>query len=141
MLLDLSNPKDAHVDERLRKEPIIWLSTVRADGRPHLVPVWFFWNGETITIYSQPGNQKMRNLQGNAHVALALEAADEGDDVVIIEGKADLLGKSTQTMNTPAYVEKYDALIKALNSDPETVAASYSEVIRVTPTKCIHWSE
>ena len=141
MLLDLSNPKDVHVDERLRKEPIIWLSTVRADGRPHLVPVWFFWNGETITIYSQPNNQKMRNLQHNANVALALEAADEGDDVVIIEGKAELPGKSTQTMNTPAYVEKYDALIKALNSDPETMAASYSEVIRVTPTRFIRWSE
>src|SRR5712691_4327062 len=135
MLLDLSNPKDAHVDERLRKEPIIWLSTVRADGRPHLVPVWFFWNGETITIYSQPGNQKMSNLKGNEHVALALEAADEGDDVVIIEGKAELLGKSTQTMNTPAYVEKYGTLMKDMNSNPEELAASYSEVIRVTPTR------
>jgi PPOX class probable F420-dependent enzyme len=140
MLLDLSNPKDTHVDERLRKEPIIWLSTVRADGRPHLVPVWFFWDGEMITIYSQPDNQKMRNLQRNANVALALEAADEGDDVVIIEGKAELLGKSAQTMNNPAYIEKYDALIKAMQTDPQALAASYSEVIRVTPTKILRWS-
>ena len=140
MSLDLSNPKDAHVDQRLRKEPIIWLSTVRSNGRPHLVPVWFFWNGETITIYSQPDNQKMRNLQHNTNVALALEAADEGDDVVIVEGKAELLGKSTQTMNNAAYVEKYDALIKAMDTDPEELAASYSEVIRVTPTRFISWS-
>ena len=88
MLLDLSNPKDAHIDERLRAEPIIWLATTRPDGRPHLVPVWFFWDGETITIYSQPNNRKMRNLQHNPHVSLALNTADEGDDVVIVEGKA-----------------------------------------------------
>jgi len=138
MLLDLSNPKDVHVDERLRKEPIIWLSTVRADGRPHLVPVWFFWDGETITIFSQPGNQKMHNLQRNVNVALALDDTNVGEDVVIIEGKAELPGKFTQTMNNPAYLEKYGALMQ---SDPEALAASFSEVIRVTPTKCIRWSE
>jgi PPOX class probable F420-dependent enzyme len=140
MLLDLSNPKDAHVDERLRKEPIIWLGTVRPDGRPHLIPVWFFWDGEAITIYSQPNNQKMRNLQHNINVTLALDTADEGDDVVIVEGKAELLGKSEQTMNTPAYIEKYDRLIKNMKSDPEEMAAAYSEVIRVTPTRFISWS-
>lgn len=139
-MLDLSNPKDAHVDARLRSEPIIWLSSVRPDGRPHLVPVWFFWNGETITIFSQPNTQKLRNLQHNPQVMLALEAADQGGDVVMIEGKAELLGTSMQTMNNPEYVQKYDALIKRMDATPEEMAASYSEVIRITPTRFIHWS-
>ena len=39
-MLDLSDSKGAHIDQRLRDEPIIWLSSVRPDGRPHLVPVW-----------------------------------------------------------------------------------------------------
>jgi len=43
-------------------------------------------------------------------------------------------------MNNPAYVEKYDVLIKAMQIDLETMAASYSEVIRVTPTKILRWS-
>ncbi len=140
MLLDLSNPKDAHIDQRLRTEPIIWLATVRPNGRPHLIPVWFFWDGETITIYSQPNNQKMRNLQHSATVTLALNTANDGDDVVIVEGKAELPGKSSQTMNNPAYLEKYDLLIKRMNADPETMAADYSEVIRVTPSRFISWS-
>ena len=140
MVLDLSNPKDAHIDERLRAEPIIWLATTRPDGRPHLVPVWFLWDGETITIYSQPNNRKMRNLQHNPDVSLALNTADEGDDVVIVEGKAELLGQSTQTMNNPAYLEKYDRLIKDMQTTPDEIAASYSEVIRVTPTRFISWT-
>src|SRR5579859_8164824 len=131
MVLDLSNPRDTHIDERLRAEPIIWLATTRPDGRPHLVPVWFFWDGETITIYSQPNNRKMRNLQHNPHVSLALNTADEGDDVVIVEGKAELLGKSAQTMNAPAYIEKYGQIIEDMQTNPEEIAASYSEVIRV----------
>ncbi len=140
MQLDLSNPKDAHIDERLRTEPIIWLATTRPDGRPHLVPVWFSWDGETITIYSQPNNRKMRNLQHNPNVSLALNTMDEGDDVVIVEGTAELLGKSAQTMNNPTYVEKYDRLIKKLQTTPDEIAAEYSEVIRVTPTRFISWT-
>ena len=140
MQLDLSNPKDAHIDQRLRAEPIIWLGTVRPDGRPHMVPVWFFWDGETITIYSQPNNQKMRNLQHSTNVTLALNTIDDGDDVVVVEGKAELLGKSTQTMNNPAYLAKYVWLIQKMKADPETMAADYSEVICVTPTRFISWS-
>lgn len=26
----------------------IWVSTTRPDGRPHCVPVWYWWNGEDI---------------------------------------------------------------------------------------------
>ena len=138
MSLNLSNPKDAHINERLRADTIIWLATVRPDGRPHLVPVWFFWDGETITIYSQPNVQKLRNLQQNPNVTL--ETVDEGEEVVIVEGRAELLGKSAQTMNAPAYVEKYDRHINDMQSNPEEMAASYSEVIRVTPTRFISWS-
>lgn len=139
-MLDLNKPKDAHVDERLRKEPIIWLSTVRPDGRPHLVPVWFLWDGESILIFSQPGNQKMRNLEQNKNVMLALEAAEQGEDVVMIEGKAALLEKSNETMNLPDFAEKYTALIKAMNTNAEELAKSYSEGIRITPTRFISWS-
>ena len=88
MFLDLNQPKHAHVDARLRAESILWLGTVRPDGRPHLVPVWFLWDGESISIYSQPDAQKLRNLAANPAVTVALEALGEGSDVVIIEGEA-----------------------------------------------------
>ena len=113
---------------------------MRPDGRPHLVPVGFVWDGETITIYSEPNKQKLRNIQQNPNVTLALDTDDEIGDVVIVEGKAELLGQSAQTMNRPAYVEKYDRLIKKLQTTPEEIAASYSEVIRVTPTRFISWT-
>ena len=29
--------------QRLETEAIIWLATVRSDGRPHLTPIWFVW--------------------------------------------------------------------------------------------------
>jgi hypothetical protein len=49
-MLDLSGSQGAHIDARLRHEPIIWLSSVRPDGRPHLVPIWFLWDGAVLSV-------------------------------------------------------------------------------------------
>jgi len=106
-MLDLTKERDAHIDERLRGELMMWLSTVRPDGRPHLVPVWFLWDGETILIFSQPNQQKLRNLQHNPDVVVALDTAGQGDDVVMIEGKAELLDDPRVSTVLPAYAEKY----------------------------------
>jgi PPOX class probable F420-dependent enzyme len=130
---------NAHVDERLRTEPIIWLTTVRADGRPHTVPVWFSWDGKAILVFSQPGTQKMRNLQHNANVTLALDGTNGGEDVVVVEGKAELLKDSSQSMATPEFLKKYTSFIQDMQTTPEEIGADYSEVIRVTPTKFIAW--
>ena len=72
-MLDLTKERDAHIDERLRAELMMWLSTVQPDGRPHLVPVWFLWDGRTILIFSRPNQQKLRNLRHNPNVVVALD--------------------------------------------------------------------
>lgn len=139
MPLDMSQPKHEHVDQRLRTEPIIWLGSVRPDGRPHLVPVWFLWDGAAIFIFSQPNAQKIRNLWANPHVTLALEAANEGADIVILEGTATLLDARDGTVILPAYAAKYDARIAQMGWSLETMTAGYSMLIQVTPTRVIAW--
>ena len=135
MLLNLSKARDAHIDHRLRTEPIVWLSTVRPDGRPHLVPVWFLWDGQAILFFSQPRAQKVRNLRHNHQVVLALNADDEGEDVVIVEGEATLLPAGTVTSALPAFVEKYAQLMARIETTPEAMAASYTQAIQVLPRR------
>ena len=139
MFLDLNQPKHAHVDARLRDEPIAWLSTVRPDGRPHLVPVWFLWDGATVFIYSQPAAQKLRNLAANAAAIVALEAADEGEDIAIIEGTASVVDAAGDPSIVPTYAAKYARGIAGLGLTIETMLADYSKLIRVTPRRLIAW--
>lgn len=134
-MLDLTKERDAHIDKRLRAELMMWLSTVRPDGRPHLVPVWFLWDGETILIFSQPNQQKLRNLQHNPNVVVALDTAGQGDDVVMIEGKAELLHDPRVSAALPAYAEKYRKRLELYGWSGESMAQDYSQAIRVTPTK------
>ena len=134
-----TKPNNAHVEQRLREEPIIWLTTVRADGRSHTVPVWFLWDGETFLIFSQPGNLKIRNLQRNPHITLALDGTKQGEDVVTVEGEAELLSEPSRNMRVPAFGEKYASLIKAMGADLERMVEDYSQPIRIKPTKFLSW--
>jgi PPOX class probable F420-dependent enzyme len=112
------------------------LTTVRPDGRPHTVPVWFLWDGETFLIFSQPGTLKIRNLQRNPHITLALDDTKQGGDVVTVEGEAELLSEPRTMV---VYGEKYASLIQEVGADPERMVEDFSQQIRITPTKVLSW--
>ena len=133
-MLDTSNPRHVHMDERLRSDLMLWLSSVKPDGKAHLVPVWFLWDGTHIYIFSKP-DQKVRNLQHNTSVMLALDDTHGGDDPIMISGEAELLAPGTASPAMPAYEEKYAAKLAQYNWTGESMGKEYSEAIRITPTK------
>ena len=138
-MLDPTTPKDARIDARLRTEPIIWLATTRPDGRPHLVPVWFWWDGAHVLIFSEPDKQKVRNLRHSPHAMLALDSADQGEDIVMIAGEAALLTEPSEAVMPPGFAAKYAAHFARLGSSAPEMAARYSQPIRVTPSRFLAW--
>lgn len=133
--LNDSDPEQAHTAERLRTAEILWLASVRPDGRPHLLPVWFLWEGATILIFSKPENQKIRNLRQNPAVTVALDATDQGEDVTVLEGVAELIDDPDVTTVLPAYASKYAELLAGMRWTAETMAKVYAQAIRITVTR------
>jgi PPOX class probable F420-dependent enzyme len=136
---DADKPPGAHVEERLRTDQIAWLGTVRPDGRPHLVPVWFFWDGESVLVFTKPEWQKVRNLRQNPRATLALDDTKHGGDVVIVEAEAELLAQPSAEVVPPAYVEKYAAGIAGLGMTEESMTAEWPQAIRLRPTRFLSW--
>jgi PPOX class probable F420-dependent enzyme len=134
-MLDLSQERDSHIEQRLRNSPIIWLGSVCPDGRPHLVAVWFLWTGANLLLFSKPNRQKIRNLRQNSRVVLALDDTNHGIDSITLEGVAELVDDPEVNCTLPAYVAKYGADIKGIGYTPETMAGVYSQAVRITPTK------
>jgi PPOX class probable F420-dependent enzyme len=132
-MLDLTRKRDAHIDQRLRRDLIIWLGSVRPDGRPHLTPVWFLWNGTDLVIFSKPHQQKIRNLRQNRRVIVALDGADRG--AIVLEGEAELLDDPAVNATLPEYLAKYGSHIEGIGYTPKAMAETYSQAIRITPTK------
>jgi PPOX class probable F420-dependent enzyme len=73
----------------LESAELFWLTTVRADGRPHVTPVVAVWSQEAIWFSTGAGEQKFANLRANPHVVLTTgrNGWDQGLDVVV-EGDA-----------------------------------------------------
>ena len=86
-MFDTTTEAGKRAEVRLREE-ISWMTTVRSDGQPQTVPVWFLWDDEGFLIYSQPNRQKLKNISQNPHVGLNLNSNDQGGDVVRLEGTA-----------------------------------------------------
>jgi PPOX class probable F420-dependent enzyme len=138
-VLDPSKQGHDRAESRLRSEPIIWLTTVRADGQAQASPVWFLWDGETFLLYSQPDAQKVRNLAANPKVALHLDDDGSGGDVVTVEGTATVEPDTPRADRVDGYLAKYRAAIDALGYEPGPFARSYSTAIRVRPTRLRVW--
>jgi hypothetical protein len=52
------------------------------------VPVWFTWDGQTLYFGTHVSSQKARNL---AHQPFVVIHAGDGDDVIILEGVAEIV--------------------------------------------------
>ncbi len=135
---------DEAAERRLRDERVVWLSTVDEDGFPHIVPVWYVWDGEAIVIFSKPGARKVRSMLRQPRVALALGEPLDDFDVQLVEGHAEVLPARTRELLADAgigreHARKYAAELFRLGISREEYEATYSAVVRVLPTRFLPW--
>jgi PPOX class probable F420-dependent enzyme len=107
---------------------------VRSDGTPQPSPVWFWWDGQTFLIYSQPDTPKLRNIAQNPTVALNFDGDGQGGDIVVITGRAEITEGAPPAHEVTEYLDKYRQAIARIGMTPETFAQAYSTAMRVTPT-------
>jgi general stress protein 26 len=91
----------------LETAQLFWISTVRADGRPHVTPVVAVWADNALHFSTGAEEQKTINISVNPHVILTTGSNDwtRGLDVVV-EGDAvritddDVLGRLAKIWTT-----------------------------------------
>src|SRR6266511_2172785 len=131
-MFDLTNRFGRHVNRRLRREKIIWLTTVDSHATPQPRPVWFHWDGETVMIFSEKDKAKLRHIAHNCRVALNFNTDDDGSDVAVIVGDARILGDPTPSNRIKAYLRKYNQGIKARKSLPVLAQSRFFKVNRAS---------
>src|SRR5215212_12070578 len=129
----------ARIDRMLRQEPVVWVSTVAADGTPHLVPIWFSWDGESVLIASKPHAKKIANLRTNPRVMLALGEPDDDFDVGLVEGIAEVVDAPAAEVLPADHLAKYRDDMAAIGLSRGEYLETYSLVVRVRPTRFLPW--
>jgi PPOX class probable F420-dependent enzyme len=66
------------------------LATVRADGRPHVAPVWFDLDGDQLLFTTWHASVKAVNLRRDPRVSLCVDDEAPPFAFVIVEGLATL---------------------------------------------------
>lgn len=103
--MDLDPSTDATLRDRLDTEPNIWLATVRPDGRPHLVAIWFVYVDGHLWVCTGASSVKVHNLAAEPRVTISLK---EGNRSAIGEGTAHLEPAPFPTAVVDAFIAKFD---------------------------------
>ncbi len=132
--MDFASPLGRKALRMLKREQVLWLTSVDSQSRPQPRPVWFHWNGEDVLIFSQPAAAKVRQITARPDVALHFNSDAAGNEVVVFLGKAHVLGESVAPDRVKAYLRKYRDGIIGLEMTPASFQAEYRVPIIVRPT-------
>lgn len=119
------------ITARLSREETIWIATVRYDGRPHLVPIWYVWLEDKIYISTGADTQKFSNLHHNQNVALSLP---DTASVILIEGEAHVADRTTVDVVAEYFYHKYEWDFRYDDS-------TNWRLIEITPRKILAWGD
>jgi hypothetical protein len=94
----------------LETAELFWISTVRADGRPHVTPVVAAWRDGAIWFSTGADEQKFANLRANPHVVLTTGCNrwDQGLDVVVEGDAAQVTDDAVLAQAAKAFLAKWD---------------------------------
>jgi len=88
-----------------------WLASfvkVDAEGKPHIVPVWFTYDDGKVHVQTDRKSAKVRNIKRNDKVAVAVY---RGEEAVIIRGRGTVVEDEKQFVKlTQRHIDKYNRL-------------------------------
>jgi PPOX class probable F420-dependent enzyme len=96
MKISSLSPLELEMMEALLAEPrLARIATANlSNGQPHVVPLWYLWDGESIWVSGFRGTRKFRNLLSNPRCAILVEPANPKESKlqgVLFEGSAEVI--------------------------------------------------
>jgi general stress protein 26 len=132
-------------ERALEGAELYWISTVRADGRPHVTPLVGLWHDGAAHFCTGLREQKYRNLEHNPNVAITTGTNSwaQGLDVVV-EGTVRQVTDNAELQRiADAYVAKYGEVWRFNVGDGvfDHNAGSPAAVFRVEAAKVIAFAK
>ena len=111
------------------------LATTRADGRPHVVPIWFVLDGDDIILTTGATSVKARNIRRDPRVSLAVDDQQPPYSFVMVEGTAALVENAPDLLTWATRIGgRYMGADRAEEYGRRN-GVSGELLVRITPTK------
>lgn len=122
---------------RLRTERVGWLSTVRTDGQPETSPVWFFWDGEILRMYSRWHARRLRNVETNPRGCFHLDGDGKGGSNIIMD--VEISRSDRDVVDDAEFVGKYRDMMLERGWDVASFSDLFSAALTLSPVRVRAW--
>jgi PPOX class probable F420-dependent enzyme len=113
------------------------LATVRADGRPHVAPIWFALDGDDLIFTTWHTSVKAVNMQRDARVSLCVDDEAPPFAFVVIEGTVTLSGDPEQLRSWAAQIGGRYMGADQAEAYGQRNGVEGELLVRVTPTRIV----
>ena len=112
-------------------------------GQPHVVPVWFLWDGQAIWISAFSSTRKVRDLVQNPRCAVLIEP-EKPDKLqgVLFEGPVELISQPPELVcdTSLRIYTRYMGYEGARAAEPQSWAVDpENHLLKLTPSHIAAW--
>jgi pyridoxamine 5'-phosphate oxidase-like protein len=132
----------AEVDEFLAGERTCRVATAGRDGRPHVAPLWFVWDGKSLWLSSVVRSQRWTDLVHDPRVAVVVDAGVEytGLRGVEFSGTVVAVGEVPRTATPDPQLAEPERLFADKYAGGVAVPPDGRHAwLRLTPEKLVSW--
>ncbi|MDQ3406352.1 MAG: pyridoxamine 5'-phosphate oxidase family protein [Actinomycetota bacterium] len=118
------------VREFLGEEKVANVASIGPHGRPHLVPLWYVPEEETLVTWTYATSQKVANLRRLAQATVLVEAGNFYEELRGVSFESDV-----DIVDDPDRIAAIGAAITLRYTGSAEVAVAASQFVRVQATK------
>lgn len=132
----------AEVDDFLAAERTCRVATAGRDGRPHVAPLWFVWDGTSLWLSSVVRSQRWTDLARDPRVAVVIDAGVAYNELrgVELSGQVVPAGEVPRTATPDPGLAVPERLFAGkYTGGGEFVPDGRHAWLRLTPEKLVSW--
>lgn len=141
----IEEERKARINAFLEQPLLARIATVSIrTGQPHVYPVWFLWDGESIWISAYSSTRKVKDLQKHPKCAIVIDSSESkaGLTAVLLEGEAELVSEPRDFLEaqTARIYIRYLGEAGVLDPEPqEWLHSPENLLIKLTPQRIFTW--
>ena len=133
------------IDQLLNEPLLARMATASPNTlQPHVVPVWYAWDGTSLWINTFRGTRKVRDLLKNPLISVVVDRTGhkEGLSAIILEGKAEIIREPRDFLEekTLWIYTRYLGPQGVMAAEPQSwIHDPEATLIKLTPTWVKSW--
>jgi PPOX class probable F420-dependent enzyme len=122
------------------------MATTGSNGKPHLVPVWYYYDGTNILVTAAKGTKRVKNIKYNPNVSIVIDIVEgKAEDIsylnakaVVIEGEAEIRDDTDGSFAKKMY-ERYAGKNVLDNPMVQASVIMPRYILTIRPVKVMSW--